>query len=103
MFIGLLGSMILVIPQFLVMSSGPEWLIFVAFCAMRLVMTATYAPMAAIMSQLFPPQARYTSISLSNGVAAAFWGGISPLAATLLYAATGTSGRSSSSSWPWAR
>jgi MFS family permease len=90
MFIGLLGSMILVIPQFLVMSTGPEWLLFVAFCAMRLMMTATYAPMATIMAQLFPPQARYTSISLSNGIAAAFWGGLSPLAATLLYAATGS-------------
>lgn len=46
--------------------------------------------MATILAQLFVPQARYTSISLSYGVAAAFWAGLSPIAATFLYDWTGT-------------
>ena len=53
-------------------------------------MTATYAPVATIIAQMFRPQARYTSISLTYGVAVAVWSGLSPLIATWLYAVTGT-------------
>ena len=90
MAIGLIGSVVFVVPQFLLMSTGPEWMIFVAFAVVRVAMNFTYAPVATILSQLFKPQARYTSISLSYGLAAAIWAGLSPLAATLLWDATGT-------------
>ena len=90
MFVGLVGSIVLIVPQFLLMSTGPEWLIFLAFAAMRLVMTATYAPTATILSQLFRAQARYTSISLAYGMANAIWAALSPLTATYLYGATGS-------------
>ncbi|TJY69482.1 MHS family MFS transporter [Arthrobacter sp. CAU 1506] len=90
MAIGLIGSVVFIVPQFLLMSTGPEWMIFVAFAVVRVAMNFTYAPVATILSQLFKPQARYTSISLSYGLAAAIWAGLSPLAATLLWDATGT-------------
>ncbi|NJC21534.1 MFS family permease [Arthrobacter pigmenti] len=90
MFIGLVGSMVLIIPQFLLMTGGSEWMIFVAFAAVRVAMNFTYAPVATILSQLFRPQARYTSISLSYGVAAAVWAGLSPIAALWLFDQTGT-------------
>jgi MFS family permease len=53
-------------------------------------MSATYAPIAAILAQMFRPQARYTSIALSYGVGAAVWAGFSPWFATQLIAWTGS-------------
>ncbi|WP_418907723.1 MFS transporter [Glutamicibacter endophyticus] len=90
MAIGLLGSGALVAPQFLLLSGGSTFWIFAIFIAMRLTMTATYAPVATILTQMFPPQARYTSISVSNGIAAAVWAGLAPVTATFLYASTGS-------------
>lgn len=90
MYLGLIGSMVLIAPMFLSMSSGSTVLIFVMFALTRILLNGTYAPVATILSQLFRPRARYTSIAMSYGVAAAVWAGLSPIAATLLYDATGT-------------
>lgn len=90
MYLGLIGSMVLIAPMFLSMSSGSTVLIFVMFALTRVLLNGTYAPVATILAQLFRPQARYTSIALSYGLAAAVWAGLSPIAATLLYGGTGT-------------
>lgn len=84
--IGLIGVAVLAAPQFLVMDSGSTLLIFFMLGLMRLVMAATYGPIAAVLSQMFEPRARYTSISLSYQVAGAIFGGLSPLACTALLA-----------------
>nr|WP_244197355.1 MFS transporter [Amycolatopsis coloradensis] len=88
--IGLVGVALLAAPQFLVLSTKNTVLIIAAFVAMRLAMTATYSPIAAILSQMFRPRARYTSISLSYQLAGALFGGLSPLVSTLLFQATGS-------------
>ncbi|MFJ8911144.1 MFS transporter [Amycolatopsis sp. NPDC102389] len=88
--IGLAGVAVLAAPQFLVLSTKNAALIIAAFVAMRLAMTATYSPIAAILSQMFRPRARYTSISLSYQLAGALFGGLSPLVSTLLFQATGS-------------
>ncbi|AXB41215.1 MFS transporter [Amycolatopsis albispora] len=88
--LGLAGVAVLAAPQFLVFATKDSLLIIVAFVAMRLAMTATYAPIAAVLSQMFRPQARYTSISLSYQLAGAIFGGLSPLVSTLLFQATGS-------------
>ena len=51
---------------------------------------STYGPIAAVLSQMFKPQARYTSISLAYQGAGAIFGGLSPLVSTLMYKATGS-------------
>ncbi|GAA1026374.1 MFS transporter [Amycolatopsis albidoflavus] len=86
---GLIGVAVLAAPQFLVMGSGSTGLIFLTLSLMRLVMAATYGPIAAILAQMFPARARYTSISLSYQVAGAVFGGFSPLACTALVAGFG--------------
>ncbi|GAB2768590.1 MFS transporter [Amycolatopsis magusensis] len=88
--IGLVGVAVLAAPQFLVFSTKNSLLIILAFVVMRLAMTATYSPIAAVLSQMFRPQARYTSISLSYQLAGAIFGGLSPLVSTLLFQATGS-------------
>jgi MFS family permease len=87
---GLVGVAVLAFPQFLVLDGGTILVIFLLFAVMRLVMSATYGPVATVLSQMFRPQARYTSISLSYQVAGALFGGLSPVVATLALQATGS-------------
>ncbi|GAA1114338.1 hypothetical protein GCM10009582_09620 [Arthrobacter flavus] len=87
---GLIGVALLAAPQFLVVSSDSVFLIFLVFALMRLLMAATYGPVAAVLSQMFRPQARYTSISLAYQVSGAIFGGISPVVATLVFRETGS-------------
>ncbi|MFW6640981.1 MFS transporter [Nocardiopsis algeriensis] len=88
--IGLVGVIVLALPQFLVLESGSVALIFLMLCLMRLAMAAVYGPIARVLAQMYPPRARYTSISIAYQVAGAIFGGLSPLACTALYAATGS-------------
>ncbi|MCI2265245.1 MFS transporter [Sediminivirga luteola] len=88
--LGVISTGILIAPLFLSFSTGNAVLIFVLVCAVRLTMSATYAPTATFMSQLFVPRARYTSVSLSYGIGVAIYGGLAPVTATFLYDATGT-------------
>ena len=69
-------SRFLAAPQFLVLKSGSVFLIFLTFAVMRLVLAAAYGPIAAVLSQMFKPQARYTSISLAYQGAGAIFGGV---------------------------
>lgn len=87
---GLVGSMIFIVPMFLTMSGDAVPRLILLVTMVRMMMTATYAPVATLIAQMFRPQARYTSISITYGVAVAVWAGFSPLIATWLYASTGT-------------
>ncbi|WP_440311918.1 MFS transporter [Leucobacter chromiireducens] len=90
--IGMVGLGVFGALTFLVVSlnlGGPGLLILV-FALLRLAGCSAYAPLAGVMAQMFPPQSRYTSISLGYQVGAAIFGGFSPLAATLLVGATGS-------------
>ncbi|GAA4929028.1 metabolite-proton symporter [Nonomuraea thailandensis] len=80
---------VLAVPQFAVLGSGNAVLIFALLGLMRLVTSGTYGPMAAILAEMFPPQVRYTGISLAYQGAGAIFGGLSPLVATALVAAYG--------------
>lgn len=90
MLTGMIGACLVVVPMFLWMSGSALWLLIILVSLVRLMLTATYAPVATVMTQLFRPQARYTSISITYGTAGALWAGLSPLTATWLYARTGT-------------
>ncbi|WP_164234602.1 MFS transporter [Microbacterium hydrocarbonoxydans] len=90
MYIGLVTSVLTFIPFLLVMPGRVEPLIFLFASLVRIAMSATYAPIAAILAAMFRPQARYTSIALSYGVGAALWAGFSPWFATQLVAWTGS-------------
>jgi len=49
----------------------------------------TYAPIAAWLVELFPPQIRYTSMSLPYHIGNGWFGGMLPLLATALVAWSG--------------
>ena len=89
MYIGLATSVLTFIPFMLILPGRVEPLVFLFAALVRIAMSATYAPIAALLAQMFRPQARYTSIALSYGVGAAIWAGFSPWFATQLIAWTG--------------
>jgi len=90
MYIGLVTSVLTFVPFMLVLPGRVEPVIFLLASLVRIAMSFTYAPIAAILAQMFRPQARYTSIALSYGVGAAIWAGFSPWFATQLIAWTGS-------------
>src|SRR4029077_7617105 len=56
---------------------------------MVLYVTMVYGPIAAFLVELFPTKIRYTSISLPYHIGNGWFGGMLPLTATAMVAATG--------------
>lgn len=56
---------------------------------LMLYATMVYGPIAAFLVELFPPKVRYTSISFPYHIGNGIFGGILPLLATAIVAATG--------------
>jgi MFS family permease len=81
---GLIGVIVLSVPQFLVLGSGSVALIYLAMLAMRFAMSALYGPVATVLAEGFAARVRYTGISLSYQVSTMIFGGLSPIAATAL-------------------
>ncbi|MGO2141140.1 MAG: MFS transporter [Leucobacter sp.] len=89
MYIGIIGSFAAVVPLVIFIEGHNVAMIYLFVSAVRLALSGAWAPLSTIMTQMFRPQARYTSMSLSYGIGAAVWGGLSPAIATALLAATG--------------
>ena len=90
MFLGIGLSFVTMIPLILAIEAQNVVLIFLFVSLVRLTLSGAWAPLSTLMAQMFKPQARYTSMSLSYGVGAAVWGGLSPAIATALMALTGS-------------
>ena len=56
---------------------------------MMLYVTMVYGPIAAFLVELFPTKIRYTSMSLPYHIGNGWFGGMLPLTATAMVAATG--------------
>jgi MFS family permease len=50
---------------------------------------ATFGPVAALLSEMFPPRIRYSSMSIPYHIGTGYFGGFLPLIATAIVAATG--------------
>jgi hypothetical protein len=50
---------------------------------------ATYGPVAALLTEMFPPQIRYSSMSIPYHIGAGYLGGFLPLIASYINARTG--------------
>lgn len=89
MYAGVILSFVTVIPLVLFIADHNVAMIYLFVSVVRIMLSGAWAPLSTLMSQMFRPQARYTSMSLSYGVGAAVWGGLSPAIATGLLALTG--------------
>lgn len=88
--IGIVGMGVFGAVVFIVLDLGVAWALIAAFVILRLAGCGAYAALAVVLAQMFPRDSRYTSISLGYQVGAAVFGGLSPLLATLAFAASGT-------------
>lgn len=88
-FLGTILSFVVFIPLVIVIQNHQIGWIFLLVSALRLTLSGAWASLSTVMAQMFRPQARYTSMSLSYGIGAAVWGGLSPAIATALLALTG--------------
>lgn len=86
---GVILSAVVFIPLVVVIQNHQIGMIFLLVSLLRLTLSGAWASLSTVMAQMFRPQARYTSMSLSYGIGAAVWGGLSPAIASALLAATG--------------
>jgi MFS family permease len=74
-------------PQ--VPSPGNIALIVLAILAMMALSGATYGPVAALLSEMFPPKIRYSSMSIPYHIGTGYFGGFLPVIASYIIATTG--------------
>lgn len=71
----------------------PAWsglaVIFLALVGLSALSGFTYGPVAALLSEMFPPHVRYSSLSLPYHLGTGYFGGFLPLIATFIVAKTG--------------
>ncbi|OGS56227.1 MAG: MFS transporter [Erythrobacter sp. RIFCSPHIGHO2_12_FULL_63_10] len=63
--------------------------IFAALLVLSALSGATYGPVAALLSEMFPPRIRYSSMSIPYHIGTGYFGGFLPLIATAIIAQTG--------------
>lgn len=71
------------VPMFMFIDSGDATLVTIAIVfALGILYPIMYAPEASLFAELFPPEVRYTGLSLCANIGGAIGGGIAPLVAT---------------------
>lgn len=88
MYIGTISSFAVIIPLVLSIQAKNVALIWLFVILIRVTLSGAWAPLSTLMAQMFRPQSRYTSMSLSYGIGAAVWGGLSPAIASALLIVT---------------
>lgn len=64
-------------------------IIFLALLSLSALSGFTYGPVAALLSEMFPPHVRYSSLSIPYHIGTGYFGGFLPLIATFIVAKTG--------------
>ena len=71
-------------------SIGSAALIVGALLGLMALSGMTYGPVAALLSEMFPPRIRYSSMSIPYHIGTGYFGGFLPLIASYIVARTGT-------------
>ena len=86
---GLVATYLIAAPHFLVANTNSMVLVGVMLVITQTVQSGAWVCIPAFLSQAFPPETRYTGISLSYQLAAILFGGIMPVLGAGLLARTG--------------
>ncbi|WP_375248729.1 MFS transporter [Sphingomonas sp.] len=70
-------------------AAGNIALILIAILAMSLLSGITYGPVAALLSEMFPPAIRYSSLSIPYHLGTGYFGGFLPFISQYIVARTG--------------
>lgn len=90
MFGGLMGA-IVVVPTFVAASVFGSIGLLIAVPLAYLFVQGQYAALPSLLTELFPPEVRYTGVSLCYQISAIIGGGLMPIAASYLVSRTGGS------------
>jgi MFS family permease len=64
-------------------------LILIAIMALAALSGATYGPVAALLTELFPPRIRYSSMSIPYHIGTGYFGGFLPLISQYMVTTSG--------------
>lgn len=70
-------------------SVGQAILLILLLVALMALSGATYGPVAAALTEMFPPRIRYSSLSIPYHIGTGYFGGFLPFLSTLIVAKTG--------------
>lgn len=70
-------------------SFGASVLIVALLCALGMLSAMNYGPVAALLTEMFPPRIRYSSMSIPYHLGAGYFGGFLPLIAAYIVAKSG--------------
>jgi MFS family permease len=70
-------------------SAGNIALIVLCILGLTALSGATYGPVAALLSEMFPPRIRYSSVSIPYHIGTGYFGGFLPVIASTIVARTG--------------
>lgn len=87
MLIGVVISIALIFPMFLMFNSGNFWLIALGFIVGNPIIQASiYGPVGAFLADKYAPEDRYTGVSISYQVGSILGAGLAPMVSTWLVA-----------------
>jgi hypothetical protein len=70
-------------------SLGASFAVFAGLLTMMLLSGATYGSVAALLTEMFPPRIRYSSMSIPYHIGAGYFGGFLPFISGVIVALTG--------------
>ncbi|MEJ6009054.1 MFS transporter [Novosphingobium aquae] len=70
-------------------SAGSLFTIFLCLLGLMFLSGMTYGPVAALLSEMFPPKIRYSSMSIPYHIGTGYFGGFLPLIASMIVALNG--------------
>ena len=88
--IGSVAMAVWVYPMFLLVQTGNPGLVFLALVVAYTIHAMMYGPQAAMYSEMFPSEVRFSGASLGYQVASVLAGGLAPMIMTALLASAGS-------------
>jgi MHS family proline/betaine transporter-like MFS transporter len=75
---------VLAVPCFFFLSSANPWMVVATHGLLAAVMGCVFAVVPALMVSVFPPDVRYSGVSIAHNISMAIFGGSAPQVATYL-------------------
>ena len=89
--IGYVLLIVWLIPTFIMIDQANIWLYGIGIFILTVGMGLSYGPMSAMYAEMFPPQVRYSGVSIGYALGAILGGAFAPTIAETLLARTGNS------------
>ncbi|PCC48243.1 MFS transporter [Brevibacterium aurantiacum] len=89
--IGYILLILWLVPTFLMIDTGSIWMYGIGIFVLTVGMGLSYGPMSAMYAEMFPPQVRYSGVSIGYALGAILGGAFAPTIAETLLARTGSS------------